>query len=312
MIVAGLGWRWVFLLNAPLAAVLALAAARLLPRLERTADRGRSDWLAAILSSAAVAALALAVIGGQNHGWTSVPVLAAFAAGAAALGGFIGWERKQAEPLVDLSLFGRPAFTAANLAAFVVFFAFVGGIVYFSAYFQQVQGRSPIVAGLDVAAIGVAYALAATASGRLVGRVGERAPLITGLVISGAAMLGLLRLQPGTGIGAIWWNFRPPRTRHRVVRDADEHDRDVGRADRPRRDGLGRAQRAAPGRAGLRRRGAGRARLRPAARGQPGQRLDPARAAQFIIGLHQALWVSGLALIGSALTVAALLIRPAR
>lgn len=49
--------------------------------------------------------------------------------------------------------------------------------------------------------------MAATASGRLVGRIGERAPLIAGLIISGGAMLGLLRLQPGTSIAAIWWNF---------------------------------------------------------------------------------------------------------
>jgi len=127
--------------------------------------------------------------------------------GAAALIGFVTWERRVAGPLIDVSLFTRPGFAAATVAALVVFFAFVGAIVYFSAYFQQVQGHSPVAAGLDVATIGVAYAIAATASGRLVGRIGERAPLIAGLIVSGAATLLLLRLSPDTGIGAIWWNF---------------------------------------------------------------------------------------------------------
>jgi DHA2 family methylenomycin A resistance protein-like MFS transporter len=194
IVVDALGWRWVFLLNTPLVAALVLAAARFLPRLARTPAGNRFDWFGALLSAVAVAVLALAVIESQDYGWTSPQVLVAFAVGVAALAGFVAWERRRADPLIDISLFARPEFTAANIAAFVVFFAFVGEIVYFSVYFQQVQGRSPIAAGLDVAAIGVAYALAAAASGHLVGRIGERAPLVAGLIISGAATLGLLRL----------------------------------------------------------------------------------------------------------------------
>ncbi|MGH3164469.1 MAG: MFS transporter, partial [Trebonia sp.] len=95
----------------------------------------------------------------------------------------------------------------ANAAAFVVFFAFVGIIIYFSAYFQQVQGHSPLAAGLDVCAIGVALAITSALTGSLVGRVGERWPLLGGLVLSGAATLGLLRLDTATSVGLIWWDF---------------------------------------------------------------------------------------------------------
>lgn len=65
-------------------------------------------------------------------------LLGVFTAGVGALAAFVAWERRRADPLIDVSLFLRPAFTAANVAALVVFFAFVGAIVYFSAYFQQV------------------------------------------------------------------------------------------------------------------------------------------------------------------------------
>lgn len=207
VIVGTLGWRWVFLLNVPLAAALVLLGGRVIPRLPRTPARAPFDWPGAVASTAGVGLLAFAVIDGQDQGWASAPVIAAFAAGACVLAAFVVAERRRAEPLVDVRLFTRPAFAAASLAALTVFFAFVGAIVYFSAYFQEVQGRSPAAAGLAVCAIGVAYALAAAWSGRLVGRFSERWPLLIGLVISGLAMLALRRLGPSTGLGAIWWNF---------------------------------------------------------------------------------------------------------
>ena len=207
VIVGALGWRWVFLLNVPLTAALVILAAVVVPRLPRAVPRGRFDWTGTVLSTAGVGLLAFAVIAGQDRGWAAPEVLAAFAAGAGILIRFVLTERRREQPLIDVSLFGRPGFAAANLAALIVFFAFVGAIVYFSAYFQEVQGRSPAAAGLAVCAIGVAYAVAAAWSGRLVGRFGERWPLLAGLVLGGLATLALIRLGPGTGLGAIWWNF---------------------------------------------------------------------------------------------------------
>jgi DHA2 family methylenomycin A resistance protein-like MFS transporter len=309
VIVAGLGWRSVFLLNVASAGVLLAMAARLLPRLARTPARERFDWLGAILSAVAVAVLALAVIEGQDRGWTSPLMLIALAIGAAALAGFVAWERRVSGPLVDVSLFARPAFTAANVAAFIVFFAFIGAIVYFSAYFQQVQGHSAIVAGLDVSALGVAYALAATASGRLVGRVGERAPLVAGLIISSAAMLGLLRLGVDTDISEVWWNFAllgagiglcgtPMSTIAMSAVDSSRAGVASAVLNAARQIGqvFGVAVLGALVYANL--------------PGHAGQRLDPSHASQFIDGLHHAVWVSGLALLAAAVLAAVLMARP--
>lgn len=206
VLVGDLGWRSVFLFNVPLVAALVAAAARVLPRLPRTPAQHRFDWAGAVLTVIGMGGLSFAIIHGQVTGLTSPLVPVAFAVGVAALVGFVARERHLADPLVDVSLFARPTFTAANTAGLVVFFAFVGALVYFSAYFQAVQGRSPIVTGLDLSAIGVAFALAAPLSGRLVGRVGALLPMLAGLTIAGGATLGLLRLGTHTGMGAIWWD----------------------------------------------------------------------------------------------------------
>jgi Na+/melibiose symporter and related transporters len=160
-----------------------------------------------VLSVAGVGLIAFGVIEGQGRGWTSPLVLGTLTTGAAASVGFVIAERRRRHPLIDMSLFARRPFVAAVLSGVTVFFAFVGAIVYFSIYFQQVQGRSAIVAGLNVGTIGIAYAFAATLAGRLVARFGERWLLTCGLLVGGIATLGLLRLGPDTGMDAIWWNF---------------------------------------------------------------------------------------------------------
>lgn len=307
LVVSEAGWRWVFLLNVPLSAVLILLAARYVPRVPRTPPRGPFDRLGAALTTAALAALAYGLIGGQSRGWTAWPVLTAFAAGALALAGLVAWERRAADPLVDLALFRRASFAAANVAALVVFFAFVGSIVYLSAYFQQVLGRSPLAAGLGVSAIGVAFALAAPVSGRLVGRLGPRTPMLAGLVLSGAAMLGLLRLGTGTGVAAIWWNLAlagggvglclTPMTAIAVSAvDASRAGMAsaVHNALRQLGQVLGVAVLGALVYAD------------PAVRDAAGGRLDPAGRAPFVHGLHHALWACGLALLAAAVLAAPL------
>ncbi|MGH3151594.1 MAG: MFS transporter, partial [Streptosporangiaceae bacterium] len=295
LIAAHWGWRWVFGFSVPLAAVLLLTAARVVPRLDRAPASHRLDWAGTVLGSACIAAIAFALIEGNPLGWTSPRVLAGFAVSAAALAGFVARERRAAAPVVDISLFGRPAFAAANVAALVVFFAFVGAIVFLSTYFQQVQGDSAVGAGLQVCVLGVAFAVAAPLSGRLVGRVGPRWPMLAGLVAAGAGMLGLLRLGLHTGPGAIWWDFAvtgagvglclTPMTQVAVSAVA-----------------ASRAGMASSVHNALRQFGQvlGIAVLGALVYARPGAR-------GYVAGLHTAMWVCGLALLAAAVMVALLL-----
>lgn len=311
-VVAGLGWRAVFWLNVPAAALLLVLAARYIPRLPRHPVRDRFDWPAAALVTVALAALAYAIIGGQDRGWTSPAIIAAFAGGAVLLAAFTVRERRVAAPLVDVGLFARGTFTAANVAGLIVFFAFIGAIVYLSAYFQQVQGLTPVAAGLAVSPVGVAFAAAAPLSGRLTARFGAHGPLVGGLLLAGGATLGLLRLDAGTGMGAIWWNFAlagfgvglcmaPMTTTAMSAVDAAHAGMAsaVHNALRQLGQVLGVAVLGALVYAGL-----------PGAHG--GARLSPDQRPAFVAGLHHAMWLSGLALLAAALLAIVLFTRGSR
>lgn len=303
------GWRSVFLFNVPLAAVLIALAAKLIPRLPRRDTRTRFDWFGTALSIATVALLAYGTIEGPDRGWAAPVVIGSFAGGAVVLLILIAWERHTPDPLIRMELFTRPAFVAANLAAGIAFFAFVGGIVYFSTYFQQVQHHTAIATGLEVSTIGVAFAIAASQSGRLVARFGAEVPMISGLVLAGTAMLLLVRLDTQTPVGAIWWNFAvlgagigislTPMTSVAMSAVGVQHAgmvsaihnalRQVGQV-------FGVAVLGAVVYAGM----------PPRAHAEAA--FGPAESTSFVSGLHSALWISGLALLGAAVVAAALFV----
>ncbi|GAB3963971.1 MFS transporter [Actinoallomurus acanthiterrae] len=311
VIVTGLGWRWVLLMNVPLSAALAVLAARVIPRPARATARHRFDLLGALLTTAGLAAVAFGLIEGRRLGWASPLIVGAFAAGIAMLVVFVVWERRRAEPLIDMSLFLRPAFTAANVAGLVVFFAFIGLIVYLSAYFQQVHGDAADTAGVDIAAIGVAFALAAPVSGRMVGRYGVLPPMLGGLAVGGVAVLGLLRLGTGTGIGAIWWDLAlggfgigmclTPMTAA-ALSAVDTAGAGMASAVHNAMRQLGQVLGVAVLGALV------YARLPQHA---SGRRLPAADRTLFVDGLHGAVWTAGLALLATGVLVCVLLL-PAR
>ena len=207
LLVVGIGWRSVFLINVPLALLTVLLGVRFIPLIPRRRGTAPFDWTGAFLITVGVALLTFAIIEGPSRGWGLGLLLGAFVVAAVTLCAFVAWERRHESPLIDVSLFARAPFTVANVAGLAVFFAFIGGIVYLSAYFQQVQGRSALGAGLAVLPVGVGFFVGAPLSGGLVGRLGPRPPMVFGLALCGVAMLGLLRLEVGSPIGAVWWDL---------------------------------------------------------------------------------------------------------
>lgn len=198
------GWEWVFGFNVPVCLVLALVAARIVPPTPPDAARGPFDAGGALGSVVVVGALVFAIIEGRSRGWASPEILGGFGVAAAALVLFVRWERRHAGPLVDPALFARPAFAAACVTAAAANFALIGVTIFFAAFFQDVQGRSALESGLCVLPLGLGVMAAAPVAGRLAGRIGPRAPLLTGLGLATLALLVLLRVEAGTPALEIW------------------------------------------------------------------------------------------------------------
>lgn len=308
LLTATLGWRWIFLMNAPLVVALVVLGARVVsadPDRKRTSER--FDWFGTLLATVGIASLTFSIIQAQAGGIGLPVALGVLAVSGAAIVAFVQWERRAPAPLMDVSLFVRPWFAAANIAAFVVFFVFTGLILYSSTYFQSIRGETALQAGFSVSAIGIAFAVAAAISGRLVARFGERWPLIVGLLLAATGVLSLLPLSAGSS-DASWWAFSilglgiglcgTPMTTIAISSvDASRAGSVSAILNTTRQIGqvFGVALLGAVVYAGLPTRSE--------------RRLDPQL---FIEGLHHALWLCGLALIATALCTGLLLSHKAR
>jgi MFS family permease len=188
------GWRGVYWAIAAAAAVLTVAAARLLP--ESRADRPRRlDGPGAIVLGLGLAALVAAVTEGRQ-GWTRPVVLLAFAAAALLITAFVSIERRRREPLLDLALLRRPLFLVSTGGALVAGFAVVGLLSYLPTALQLAHGFTPIDTALLFSVwSGVSFVTALLAR-RL--SVTARTRLVSGLLLS---VLGTLVMY---GLTATW------------------------------------------------------------------------------------------------------------
>lgn len=126
------------------------------------------------------------------------PVLSLFAAAIALLGGFIVVERRVQAPMLDLSLFSSPVFSAATISAVLNYVALY--MILFLLPFYLLQGRSltPSQAGLILTAQPIAMAIAAPLSGTFSDRIGTRWPAMVGMVVLAGGLVALSRITATT------------------------------------------------------------------------------------------------------------------
>src|ERR1022692_4874595 len=183
-------WGSVFLINVPL---VALALIGVLMTVPETAEPGshRLDILGTALVGGALFAIVDAIIEAPARGWTSGATIAGTVAGLAALGAFVWWELRIANPLIDLRVFAVRAFSTAAASVTVIFFALFGSLFVLTQYLQLVHGYSPLSAG--VRALPFAFAMAALSplSPVLAKRFGTRVIIPAGMALMGAGLLDL-------------------------------------------------------------------------------------------------------------------------
>ncbi len=183
LLVSSAGWQSIFWINIPVGVVAIVLALRYIP--ESKAPRARRfDLVGQLLMIAFLATLTYGIIEAPSRGWTSPQILVAFAVALAALVGFLLYEPRREEPLIDLRFFRSIPFASATVTA-VAAFAALGGFLFLNTlYLQEVRGLSPLRAGLDTLPMAIMTMVASPLSGRIVGHRGARLPL----VVSGIAL----------------------------------------------------------------------------------------------------------------------------
>jgi EmrB/QacA subfamily drug resistance transporter len=202
-------WRAVFALNVVLAVAAVGATLRVIPESADPAV-GRLDIVGTLLTVAGLLLVVYSIIEAPTKGWASTRTLAGIAAGLVVLAGFVGWELRQANPLLDPRLFANRGFALGALSITCQFFAFFGFIFLVLQYLQLVRGERPLVAAVSL--VPMALTIGASARGlapRLVARLGSRVVCVTGLLLLAAGLVVLSRLGSTSGYGLLLAGLLP-------------------------------------------------------------------------------------------------------
>ncbi|GAA1219696.1 DHA2 family efflux MFS transporter permease subunit [Kitasatospora nipponensis] len=201
-------WGSVFLINLPLVAVGIVACLVLLPE-SRNPATPAIDPLAATLAAGGLAALTYGIIEGPERGWSDALVIGMLAGSVLALTALVVRSRRQAHPMLDLSLLVDRGYRWASVAVFLVSLVMLGAFFVLPLYFQGVQGVDAMGTGLRITPMMAGLVVAAKLSERLARKLGSRAVIVTGLLVLGAASLAGSRtgLADGYGWAACWVPF---------------------------------------------------------------------------------------------------------
>jgi EmrB/QacA subfamily drug resistance transporter len=207
LLVTYVSWRWVLFVNVPIGIVGALAARAVLPGSVRRP--GRLDLPGIITGSGGVAALVYGLSNagtgpdGTSH-WGDVKVIAALAAGAAALTAFGFIEARTREALLPLRLLRSRNRVGANLMSLGAGTTLFGVFFFLTLFVQDVWGYSPLRAGAAFLPLTAAVLVTSVVSTRLVARTGTRPLLLAGTVISSGGLYWMSRLaEHGTFLGGL-------------------------------------------------------------------------------------------------------------
>lgn len=195
-------WSSFFTLNVVLA-LLALAGTLAVVPGSRAAEPVRLDPVGVVLSVAAIAGVVYGTIEGPTRGWTDALTLGAFAAAVVALLGFVRWELRRRQPMLDPRLFALRGFGIGSLSILVQFLAAFGFFFVVIQYLQYVAGYSPLKTAAALLPLSVVLIPLARMAPRLADRLGANRVDAGGLLLMavGFALLSFL------GTGFSYWHF---------------------------------------------------------------------------------------------------------
>jgi EmrB/QacA subfamily drug resistance transporter len=181
-------WRLIFYVNIPVAAALAVAALKVIPR-DRAKPRVRGlDAPGALLGTASLGALVYAITQADGAGWASRQTVGLATAALAGLAAFVAWERRTEKPLLRVERLADRAVGGGLFLMVVAASSIFGLFLLCSLYLQNVLGTGPLLTGLAFIPLALAAGIGAHAAGHVVGRHGVRLPLGSAFAIAAGGM----------------------------------------------------------------------------------------------------------------------------
>ncbi|MFJ7073633.1 MFS transporter [Streptomyces sp. NPDC098781] len=201
-----LDWRWIFLVNLPVAALALYIGGRYLSASATRSDR-RIDLPGTIGFTLVATLLIFGLLHAGEDGWGDGRTLALFGGSALALVLFILVERGRRDPMLDLRLMRTPSFATLMTGAVVFSAAAFANLVFVSVWAQSVLGFSPVKAGLILMPFSAMSFLAAGLAGRFLGSVPPQYPIGGGLLLIGVGSFLEMSLTGTSGWTALLAGF---------------------------------------------------------------------------------------------------------
>ena len=189
-------WRWVFLINPPLAVVVMAIAIRHMPETRDVESTGRLDVAGALLGVLGLGGITAGIIAASSHSVGSAAVLVPVVGGVVGLCAFLAVEHREPRPMLPLSLFRSKQFSAANAVTFLLYAANGGALLLLVVELQSVSGFGPLEAGTALLPITVVMLLLAARFGALAQRIGPRLQMSIGPLVAALGLVQITRLSP--------------------------------------------------------------------------------------------------------------------
>ena len=181
-------WRAIFYINLPIA-VLALLASLFAVRESRDEKAERTvDYLGVVLLTVALTSVVLALIEGNKWGWGSGRIIGLLVIGAVATAAFLFVESRVSAPIVDFTFFRSRNFIGANTVALIISFAMMGSFFFLAIYLQDLLQFSPLETGVRFLPTTIVIVVVAPLAGRVADRIGSRAPMVLGLLVTSVSL----------------------------------------------------------------------------------------------------------------------------
>jgi EmrB/QacA subfamily drug resistance transporter len=181
-ITSGIGWRWIFFVNLPIG-VIAIVITLTKVKDSRDPTTRRIDWIGFVSFSGSLFMLVYALVQANAKGWGSTFIVGLLVGSGLLMTIFLIAEWRQKDPMLDLSLFKRPAMAGVSLAAFTLPASIFAMFLYLTLYLQDVLGYGPFAAGLRFLPVTMLAFIVAPIAGKLTVRIQSRYLLGLGLLL---------------------------------------------------------------------------------------------------------------------------------